>query len=73
MPVELAGHHRAAARGDDAADLRRVRHLDAGQATRIGRLADGIVVGSAIVKAAGSSIDAAVDLVATLRRALDAI
>jgi tryptophan synthase alpha chain len=43
------------------------------QATAVGRLADGIVVGSAIVQAAGSSVDAAVDLVSTLRRALDAI
>jgi len=45
----------------------------ADQATAIGRVADGIVVGSAIVKAAGSSTDAAVDLVAMLRRALDGI
>jgi len=43
------------------------------QATAVGRLADGIVVGSAIVQAAGSSVDAAVDLVSTLRRALDQI
>jgi tryptophan synthase alpha chain len=42
-------------------------------AKAIGRLADGIVVGSAIVKAAGSSVDAAVTLVAELRRALDEI
>ena len=45
----------------------------ADQAKTVGRLADGIVVGSAIVQAAGSSVDAAVDLVSTLRRALDAI
>jgi len=42
-------------------------------AKAIGRLADGIVVGSAIVKAAGSSVDEAVTLVAELRRALDEI
>jgi tryptophan synthase alpha chain len=42
-------------------------------AKAIGRLADGIVVGSAIVKAAGSSVDEAVTLVADLRRALDEI
>jgi tryptophan synthase alpha chain len=42
-------------------------------ARAIGRLADGIVVGSAIVKAAVSSVDAAVTLVAELRRALDEI
>ena len=45
----------------------------ADQAKAVGRLADGIVVGSAIVQAAGSSVDAAVDLVSTLRRALDEI
>jgi len=42
-------------------------------AKAIGRLADGIVVGSAIVKAADSSVDKAADLVAGLRRALDEI
>ena len=42
-------------------------------ARAIGRLADGIVVGSAIVKAAVSSVDAAVTLLAELRRALDEI
>jgi tryptophan synthase alpha chain len=42
-------------------------------AKAIGRLADGIVVGSAIVNAAGSSVDSAVTLVAELRRALDEI
>ena len=42
-------------------------------AKAIGRLADGIVVGSAIVNAAGSSVDAAVDLVGNLRRALGEI
>jgi tryptophan synthase alpha chain len=42
-------------------------------ATAIGKLADGIVVGSAIVKAADSSVDQAADLVASLRRALDGI
>jgi tryptophan synthase alpha chain len=41
------------------------------QAKAVGRLADGIVVGSAIVQAAGASVDAATQLVATLRRALD--
>lgn len=42
-----------------------------GHAKTIGALADGIVVGSAIVKAAGSSVQRAVDLVGDLRRALD--
>ena len=43
------------------------------QAKTIGRFADGIVVGSAIVQAAASSVGAAVDLVAGLRRSLDEI
>ena len=43
------------------------------QAKTVGRVADGIVVGSAIVQAAGSSVNAAVDLVGGLRRALDEI
>ena len=43
----------------------------ADQAKAVGRLADGIVVGSAIVQAAGKSVDAAADLVSTLRQALD--
>lgn len=42
------------------------------QARAIGRLADGIVVGSAIVKAAVTSIDAAHALTVELRQALDA-
>ncbi len=42
------------------------------QARAIGRLADGIVVGSAIVKAAETSIDAAHALTVELRQALDA-
>jgi len=41
------------------------------QAQAIGRLADGIVVGSAIVKAAESGIDAAHALTLELRQALD--
>ena len=41
------------------------------QAKAIGSVADGIVVGSAIVQAAGTSVDAAASLVASLRRALD--
>jgi tryptophan synthase alpha chain len=41
------------------------------QAKAIGALADGIVVGSAIVQAADASVDAATALVSTLRRALD--
>ena len=43
------------------------------QAKTVGRVADGIVVGSAIVQAAGISVNAAVDLVGGLRRALDEI
>jgi tryptophan synthase alpha chain len=41
------------------------------QARRIGSLADGIVVGSAIVRAAGDSVGAAARLAASLRAALD--
>ena len=43
------------------------------QAIAVGKLADGIVVGSAIVQAAGTSVDSAIELVSTLRRALDEI
>ena len=45
----------------------------ADQAAAVGRLADGIVVGTAIVKAAGQSVEAAGALVAELRRGLDAM
>jgi tryptophan synthase alpha chain len=41
------------------------------QASSIGMLADGVVVGSALVQAAGRSIDEALDLTAALRQALD--
>jgi len=44
---------------------------NASQARRIGALADGIVVGSAIVRAAGESVAAAADLASGLRAALD--
>ena len=44
---------------------------NAAQARKIGALADGIVVGSAIVKAAGDSVAAAAKLAAGLRAALD--
>ncbi len=43
------------------------------QAATIASLADGVVVGSALVRAADSSIDAAIDLVRGLRAAIDAI
>ena len=42
-------------------------------ATAIGRLADGIVVGSAIVAASGHSVDAAAELTRSLRLGLDAV
>jgi tryptophan synthase alpha chain len=41
------------------------------QAAEVGRLADGVVVGSAVVRAAGESVDAAVKLIASMRSALD--
>ena len=44
---------------------------NAAQARRIGSLADGVVVGSAIVRAAGESVGAAARLAAGLRAALD--
>jgi tryptophan synthase alpha chain len=45
---------------------------DGSQAAAVGKLADGVVVGSALVKAAGSSVGDAVALTASLRAALDA-
>ncbi len=42
------------------------------QAAEVGRLADGVVVGSALVRAAGESLDAALRLVTSMRAALDA-
>lgn len=41
------------------------------QARAVGRLADGVVVGSAIVRAAGESVEAAVALATALRRGID--
>ncbi|MHB1862373.1 MAG: tryptophan synthase subunit alpha [Gemmatimonadaceae bacterium] len=41
------------------------------QAATVARLADGVVVGSAIVEAAGRSVDAAVAVAASLRAAID--
>ena len=44
-----------------------------GQARSVAALADGVVVGSAIVRAAGESVDAALSLASSLRRAIDDI
>jgi tryptophan synthase alpha chain len=41
------------------------------QARAVAKLADGVVVGSAIVRAAGESVDAALRLAASLRSAID--
>ena len=41
------------------------------QARTVAAVADGVVVGSAIVKAAGQSVDAAVNLVRSMREAMD--
>ncbi len=41
------------------------------QAAEVGRLADGIVVGSALVRAAGESVERAIALVREMRQALD--
>jgi tryptophan synthase alpha chain len=43
------------------------------QAATVARLADGVVVGSALVRAAETSVDAATQLVSGLRAAIDAI
>jgi tryptophan synthase alpha chain len=43
------------------------------QAAAIARIADGVVVGSAIVKAAGESVEAVAKLTASLRAAIDTI
>jgi len=43
------------------------------QAAAVARIADGVVVGSAIVRAAGESVERAVALTASLRAAIDAI
>lgn len=42
------------------------------QAARVAQLADGVVVGSALVRAADESVDAALALAAALRRGIDA-
>ena len=64
------------------ADLRSVCDLpicvgfgisNAAQAREIGALADGIVVGSALVQAAESGVDDALSLVRELRTALDSL
>jgi tryptophan synthase alpha chain len=43
------------------------------QAQAVAQLADGVVVGSAIVRAAGESIDSAITLAASLRAAIDTV
>ena len=43
------------------------------QAQAVARLADGVVVGSAIVRAADESVDAAITLAASLRAAIDTV
>ena len=42
------------------------------QAVSVARLADGVVVGSAVVKAADENVDGAITLVRAMRAALDA-
>lgn len=41
------------------------------QAAQVARTADGVIVGSAIVEAAGKSVDAAIELVRSLREGID--
>jgi tryptophan synthase alpha chain len=66
--------------GDSIARLRTATTLpicvgfgvtDARQAAAVARIADGVVVGSAIVKAAETSVEAAVSLVRSLRAGID--
>ena len=66
--------------GEPVARLRSVTELticvgfgvtDARQAATVAAIADGVVVGSAIVKAAGTSVDAAVALTRSLRAGID--
>jgi tryptophan synthase alpha chain len=45
---------------------------NASQAATVGKLADGIVVGSALMQAAGRSVSEAIELGGSLRAALDA-
>jgi tryptophan synthase alpha chain len=45
----------------------------ADQAASVGEMADGVVVGSAVVRLAETSVDAALELVRSLRRGLDSI
>jgi tryptophan synthase alpha chain len=45
---------------------------NAEQAREVGRLADGVVVGSALVRAAEESVEAVLTLTRSLREALDA-
>ena len=42
-------------------------------AAAVARIADGVVVGSALVRAAGESVDAAISLATSLRAAIDSI
>ena len=42
------------------------------QAKEVARIADGVIVGSAVVRAAGNSVDDALTLVSEMRRAMDA-
>jgi tryptophan synthase alpha chain len=43
------------------------------QAARVARIADGVVVGSALVRAAGESVESAVALASSLRAAIDSV
>jgi tryptophan synthase alpha chain len=64
--------YRAVARSHETSDCVGFGISDGVQAAAVGKLADGVVVGSALVKSAGNSIGEALDLTASLRAALDA-
>ena len=62
----------APARSHRAPGVRRLWHSRAPeQAASVARLADGVVVGSAVVRAAETSVESAVALVRSMRKAID--
>ncbi len=72
LPSDLRDHGGAPQERLRVADCGRVRHRATAQAAAVGRLADGVVVGSALVHAADTGgVRAAEDLTRALRTALD--
>ncbi len=50
LPADLRARRQAPAQADRPAACRRLRHLDAAQVAAVGEIADGVVVGSALVR-----------------------